>query len=297
MQVLLALIGLIALVGLVIGVIIPKWGLFFLSSERRTRGKAVSVYLIVLFFAFTGIGIIEPDANTEYDDDLTQKADQSKSDSTERLPLSTMTQKATQEQIENDRAQVRELLAELDNFKSNTKFHAYGYGAGFPYGHEWQKTVKALGATMSLEKGHSLALASSTSYLWELGHEYMNTKGRENKTTKTMRMYIEEGINPAPSPVKALEGHGEKEFLGKWASTWGISHQQEFIRQGDAATCISRFEDGSSSSDDYVAEDVAKGIKLTRVGDTFGEYYIINKQGELEYWSKIEKYYTAKPVQ
>jgi hypothetical protein len=47
---------------------------------------------------------------------------------------------------------------------------------------------------MTTENGYTLAQASASGYLRQLGMEYMRSAGRENQYTRDFRKFVEEGL-------------------------------------------------------------------------------------------------------
>jgi len=295
MDILIALLALAALVAAILGLIKPGLVLPFFAPEKRSRIKAFGLYAAVFIVCALLMPSTTPkDESDTYLAQLKEEAIQAEQKTTQRPKVQVT--KASKEQIAAARENVRGLLSQLIGFKGDTVFHQRGFGAGNPYAHKWLKAVKAASSQVTLKKGYPIELAASTGYLLQLGMEYMRTKGNENNSTRTFRQYVEEGLTPPAKPVEATTPTGPKKLLGKWKSTWGFSHTVEIVRQGEAATVKISYEDGSSGIEQYVAEDKSGQIKLTRVGDTFGEYYVINKRGELEYWSKTGNYYIAPKI-
>ena len=289
MQIILSLVSLAALIGAILGLIKPDLALFFLPSEKQTRFKAFGLYIGLLIVCILILPTTEQAPDEPISTLETKNVQVEKQNEISKVEIS----KISSEQILAAREAVRSLLNQLIKFKGDNVFHEKGFGEGNPLAHKWMKAVNAASSRISFQKGYPIELAASPAYLLELGMEYMRTKGKENNSTRIFRQYVDEGLTPPPAPVAAVAPSGSKERLGKWESTWGYNHTKEIVRQGGAATIKSTYGDGSSGIEQYIAEDKDGQIKLTRVGDVFGEYYIINKRGELEYWSKTENYYIA----
>jgi len=289
MQIILSLVSLAALIGAVLGLIKPDLALFFLPPEKQTRFKAFGLYIGLLIVCI----LILPATEQAPDEPIsTLETKNVQFEKQNKIPK-TQVQKASPEQIAADRSLLNDMYVQLMTFKDDSLFHDEGFGAGYPIASRWLEEIDNFSRRMSLSKGYPLTLAVAPKYLRLLSSEYRRSQGKENTDTRIFKSYIEEGLNPPVQPLEAVAPTGPKEFLGKWKSTWGYNHTLEVTRQGSAVTITSSYEDGSSGIEQYVAEDKDGQIKLTRVGDVFGEYYIINKRGELEYWSKTENYYIA----
>lgn len=86
----------------------------------------------------------------------------------------------------------------------------------------------------------------------------------------------------------------EGEVLGAWMANWGYEYKVTAYKKGDQTYIRSIFGDGSSSDEIYEQSQSEKGIKLQgEGGKERGEYFIINHEGDLEFWSENGNYYTA----
>lgn len=101
---------------------------------------------------------------------------------------------------------------------------------------------------------------------------------------------------------KALKASGQTtnvdgEVLGTWMSTWAIESKMVGYRKDGKVFISSTYTDGSSSTKEYVEKLINGKIALEDAeGSDFGEYFVVNTQGGLEFWGPEEgNYYTAKP--
>lgn len=86
----------------------------------------------------------------------------------------------------------------------------------------------------------------------------------------------------------------EGEILGSWMVSDGIDYRIVAYMKGGKAY-MQTIYDTKGSDKEYELTETDEGIKLQLedVGD-FKEYYIINKAGDLEFWSENGNYFTAK---
>lgn len=86
----------------------------------------------------------------------------------------------------------------------------------------------------------------------------------------------------------------EGEILGSWMVSDGIDYRIVAYMKGGKAY-MQTIYDTKGSDKEYELTETDEGIKLELedVGD-FKEYYIINKAGDLEFWSENGNYFTAK---
>ena len=80
---------------------------------------------------------------------------------------------------------LRTKLKDLQSFKSDAKFHEFGFGRGGPY-FAWLESVEAQRDSDELSLRERVAVGD----LATLGLEYIQTKGRENRSTRAIRSEI-----------------------------------------------------------------------------------------------------------
>ena len=84
------------------------------------------------------------------------------------------------------------------------------------------------------------------------------------------------------------------EIIGTWLANWGYEYKiTAYIKDGK--TYIRRtYASGAPTDTPFQQSKTNSGIKLQDDdGKENGEYFIINPQGELEFWSENGNYYTA----
>jgi hypothetical protein len=82
------------------------------------------------------------------------------------------------------------------------------------------------------------------------------------------------------------------ELIGTWMSNNGFTSIITAYKKGDKVYVSDRYSDGSSNTQEYSMTMQDNKIRLERPND-FGEYYLVNAQGDLEFWSKNGNFYTA----
>ncbi|WVV48896.1 hypothetical protein THH46_10355 [Pseudomonas sp. NA13] len=66
-------------------------------------------------------------------------------------------------------------------------------------------------------------------------------------------------------------------------------------RKGGKIFIRSTFTDGSSGTKEFVSKKVSgRSVLVDAEGSDFGEYYLVNVQGDLEFWGENGNFYTAK---
>lgn len=91
---------------------------------------------------------------------------------------------------------------------------------------------------------------------------------------------------------KKLSADGK--VLGKWLANNGIETKMVAYTTKGKTYMKTQYSDGVSEVNVCKVSAVAKGEKLQdESGADHGEYYIINKKGDLEFWSENGNYYTA----
>lgn len=86
----------------------------------------------------------------------------------------------------------------------------------------------------------------------------------------------------------------EGDVIGSWMVNRGMEYRMTAYNKDGQTYLQSAYGDGTSTDDLYVLTESDKGTKLEEEDNGFGEYFIINSEGELEFWSDNGNYYTAK---
>jgi len=97
-------------------------------------------------------------------------------------------------------------------------------------------------------------------------------------------------------PLFSSNAQSEEIIIGTWIENRPPVSGEIVIFETDEGTFLrSTYMDGSSSTVEQDVSSVRGGTKYeTKGGNSFGEYFIINSDDELEYWSEADKFYTAK---
>lgn len=101
---------------------------------------------------------------------------------------------------------------------------------------------------------------------------------------------------PVETHNKLMSGKvsAEGKVLGKWLANNGIETKMIAYTTKGKTYMKTQYSDGVSEVDVCKVSVVSKGKKLQdESGTDRGEYYIINKNGDLEFWSENGNYYTA----
>ncbi|WP_222832926.1 hypothetical protein [Pseudomonas sp. SC3(2021)] len=87
----------------------------------------------------------------------------------------------------------------------------------------------------------------------------------------------------------------EGEVFGSWLSNWGTDYKMVGYRKDGKIFVQSTFKDGSSGTKEFVSKKISGRSVLVDVeGSDFGEFYLVNAQGDLEFWGENGSFYTAK---
>lgn len=86
--------------------------------------------------------------------------------------------------------------------------------------------------------------------------------------------------------------------FGSWYSTWGVDSKIIGYKKNGKVFLMSIYDDGSRGTEKYIEKSI-KGKKalVLATGSDFKEYYVVNDDKNLEYWSPNGNYYTAKSTQ
>lgn len=95
--------------------------------------------------------------------------------------------------------------------------------------------------------------------------------------------------------LKTASTAADGEVFGSWLSTWGADYKMVGYRKGGSIFIRSTFTDGSSGTKEFVAKNISgRSVLVDAEGSDFGEYYLVNAQGDLEFWGENGSFYTAK---
>lgn len=90
-------------------------------------------------------------------------------------------------------------------------------------------------------------------------------------------------------------------IVGIWLNDRGSpGHRITIFYKNDSLYLERKFSDGSSGIEEMIEKALPQGRKLVEVrreGNSFGDYFLINNEGELQYWDKDGYYYTAKTLE
>lgn len=83
--------------------------------------------------------------------------------------------------------------------------------------------------------------------------------------------------------------------IGEWNANWGFEYKVIYEEKDGKVLRHQVFSDGEQKPEEIQVIDI-KGKKAYQdsTGKEHGEYYIINKDGDLEFWSENGNFYTAK---
>lgn len=85
----------------------------------------------------------------------------------------------------------------------------------------------------------------------------------------------------------------EGDVIGSWMVNRGLEYRMTAYNKDGKTYLQSAYGDGTSSDEIYFLTETDRGTRIEEDND-FGEYYLINSEGELEFWSDNGNYYTAK---
>lgn len=84
------------------------------------------------------------------------------------------------------------------------------------------------------------------------------------------------------------------EIVGSWRANWGFEYRVLFKGKDDNLTVESLFSDGSRNEEALLVEITPNQKRYyTEAGKDHKEFFIINDDGNLEFWSENGHFYTA----
>lgn len=86
-------------------------------------------------------------------------------------------------------------------------------------------------------------------------------------------------------------------LLGTWDADWGFEYKMVFEEKDGKLFKREVFSDSESKLEEIKKVMIdGREVYQDESGEDHGEYYIINKNGDLEFWSKNGNYYTAPKI-
>ena len=102
------------------------------------------------------------------------------------------------------------------------------------------------------------------------------------------------------SLAKSVASSPDRKVLGVWLDDRpgvGAKMTIYYSKKGNMYL-ESSYSDGSSGTKEMIDFAIDNGKRIEdKEGNDFGEYFIVNKENQLEFWSKNGNYYTAKSIQ
>lgn len=88
------------------------------------------------------------------------------------------------------------------------------------------------------------------------------------------------------------------DMLGTWKDDRPYVGARMELYQTDSALMLkSTYSDGSSNNVEMKSSEGKGGLRIEdKEGNDFGEYFVLNSAGDLEFWSSDGNYYTAKQI-
>jgi hypothetical protein len=97
--------------------------------------------------------------------------------------------------------------------------------------------------------------------------------------------------------LKTASSKVDGKVFGTWLSTWGTDYKMVGYRKGKNIFIRFTFTGGESSTKAFLSKKVAgKSVLVDAQGSDFNEFYLVNAQGDLEFWGENGSFYTAKKV-
>lgn len=98
--------------------------------------------------------------------------------------------------------------------------------------------------------------------------------------------------------LKNKEFKTDGEIIGHWIANWGFEYKVFFTKKNGQVFQHRIFSDGESAAEvmNIIKKNGQKAYQ-DESGKDHGEYFIINKDGDLEYWSSNGNFYTAKRIE
>lgn len=99
--------------------------------------------------------------------------------------------------------------------------------------------------------------------------------------------------------TKPIASSPDRKVLGVWLDDRpGVGAKMTIYNSKEGKLYLeSSYSDGSSGTEEMIDFAIDNGKRIEdKEGNDFGEYFVVNKANQLEFWSKNGNYYTAKSI-
>ena len=193
------------------------------------------------------------------------------------------------------------LFLQLQEFKHDPEFHQIGFGVCCRF-NSWLREADSLRDGAGHDSLRELGIVPGNLSL--LGLEYMRSAGRPTEHTKrleaSLMFHAKKTMGLEKSwPTPTVDSSLGTEVVGEWMYKGGYFEMDGPIvifSKGGQLRLEQRFADGSKLEESIVEIQASAGRRFNS-NNEFGEYFIINSEGDLEVWNTFGLITTAKKLQ
>lgn len=280
----------IALIALVIGGIYPK------AIRQTSRLQVLKIYGLATFILFVMIGVLAPKQNNTTPESVVEKKTAADSPS-ETLKIKIAQEPAPKPKPMADKKEVPNLSEEKTKYKIVKD--------------DSLRDVKRTVEVVLKERIEEDLLLKIAQQIYDnRSHDYERTFiGYRIEGEDAGPYWATTNYNPnleinfigtkkqEHEKLIAQKANDLKDVIGIWLSQNGPEHKMVAYKKNGKVFIRYIYHDGSSFEEQHKLT-THKGLKKLQdeSGKSFGEYFLINAKGELEFWGKNGNYYTAKPI-
>lgn len=189
------------------------------------------------------------------------------------------------------------LFMELWSFKDDPEFHRVGLGACCKFD-EWKQEVETLTNSAGTITLGEIGIVPGD--LLSLGWDYFQNAGQPTEFTDATQDNMESAVResmglsavqptPAANPVLGYE------IIGEWEGG-NIPSRITIFNEAGQLNVKQVFYDGSELMQSLVESNSSAGRRFDTANE-FGEYFVVDADGNLQVWDSSGLLYTAKKIE
>ena len=199
--------------------------------------------------------------------------------------------------LSEDASELIDLFIELQEFKTDPEFHQVGFGICCRF-NLWSRAVESLADRAGFNTFEEVGIVPGS--LVTLGLDYVRSAGQPTEYTDSVEIdlkYAAKNIMGliSPSPIPTADAALGTEIVGQWRDHIfaGSENRVVIINESGQLRKEHIFDDGQKLTDSLIEVQSSKGRRFDNANG-LGEYFIIDRQGNLEMWDRYGLVTTAR---
>lgn len=203
--------------------------------------------------------------------------------------------------ISEDTRELIDLLIILEGFREDPEFHQVGFGVCCRF-HVWLEEAESLRDRADIDSLVEVGLVPGD--VIQIALEYVRSTGQPTEYTESMMSTLESearrtmGLEqPRSIPTDSMCSPNIE--LGEWVYQLASTISERITIFCDAAgqwQMATRFSDGSGRTANLLESQSPIGQRFDIVGNAFGEYFVVDSNGNLRLGDRIGFFGTARKL-